>query len=824
VNEEALIMPDADESPSLEGNEQTGQNERNERVEAPVLLLPGLVIMPGMTAPLQVSQPRALRAVSDAIRHGSGFILLLPRPPEEADEPRFPVDLRPEESIGLLGHIERLSPLDEGGQQVVVEGVARMRLLRKTQDDPYYRAEAVRVQVEEEITPEVQESMNRLIATIELYLELTPGLPQGLAAYIRSLTSPGQLADHVAFTPELDYAQRYDLLAELDPARRLQKASVLMQEQLERAQIRAHLREEVKSRVEQQQRQHLLRQQLEAIRQELGEADPDTAVANELREKLKTSGMSQEVLAKAERELGRLEHYGLHSPEAGVIRTYVEWLADLPWDRCTPDQLDLAHAARVLDEDHYGLEKVKERILEFIAVRQLAARNARTPILCFVGPPGVGKTSLGRSIARALGRNFVRASLGGVHDEAEIRGHRRTYVGAMPGRIIQGIRNAGTKNPVFMLDEVDKIGADFRGDPAAALLEVLDPEQNSAFSDHYLEVPFDLSETFFITTANVLDTIPPALRDRMEVIAIPGYTEDEKVSIARHFLIPQVVRDHGLEASGGLELADEAIRKIIREYTREAGVRGLQRELAHIARKRARQVVEGGSTSSAVITADLLPILLGPPRLIGPQTMEKDTVGVATGVAVTEAGGEVLYVEAAIMPGKGTLTLTGQLGQVMQESAQAAYTYCRSHAKQLNIPASRFERQNVHIHVPAGSVPKDGPSAGVAMVCALASALTGRLVRRDVAMTGEITLRGKVLGVGGVKEKILAAHRSGLRLFLLPAANLPDLAELPAEVKEALEIRPVESVDEVLAVALHPVTPRKSARAGVRKTVTKRSA
>ncbi|MBE3577513.1 MAG: endopeptidase La [Limnochordales bacterium] len=782
--------------------------------------------MPGMTAPLQVSQPRALRAIGDAIRDGSGLILLLPRPPEEAEDPKLPEDLRPEEAIGLLGHIERIAPLDDG-QQVVVEGVARVRLLRKTQDDPYYRAEAVRVQVEEEITPDIRELMNRLVATIELYLELTPGLPQGIAAYIRSITSPGQLADHVAFAPELDYAQRYSLLAELDPTRRLQKASALMQEQLERAQIRAHLREEVKSRVEQQQRQHLLRQQLEAIRKELGEADPETAVINELREKLKASGMSEEVLAKAERELSRLEHYGLHSPEAGVIRTYVEWLADLPWNRRTTDQLDLAHAARVLDEDHYGLEKVKERILEFIAVRQLAGKATRTPILCFVGPPGVGKTSLGRSIARALGRNFVRTSLGGVHDEAEIRGHRRTYVGALPGRIIQGIRNAGTKNPVFMLDEVDKIGTDFRGDPAAALLEVLDPEQNYAFSDHYLEVPFDLSETFFITTANVLDTIPPALRDRMEIITIPGYTEEEKLNIAKHFLIPQVVRDHGLEKFGGLKLADDAIRRVIREYTREAGVRGLQRELAQIARKRARQVVEGGGVppSPDIITADLLPTLLGPPRLLGPQTIEKDTVGVATGVAVTEAGGEVLYVEAAVMPGNGSLTLTGQLGQVMQESAQAAYTYCRSHAKELGIPASRFERQNVHIHVPAGSVPKDGPSAGVAMVCALASVLTGRPVRRDVAMTGEITLRGKVLGVGGVKEKILAAHRYGLKLFLLPAANLPDLAELPADVKQALEIRPVESIDEVLAIALLPAAvSRAAARTRATKTVVKRSA
>ncbi|HHV55712.1 MAG TPA: endopeptidase La [Firmicutes bacterium] len=773
-------------------------------VEAPVLLLPGLVVMPGMTAPLHVTQARALRAIGDAVRSGKGVLLLFPRPPEEAEDPRFPEELRPEESVGLLAHIERIAPAEEGGQQVIVEGVSRVRILRKTQDEPYYRAAALPVEVEEELTPAVQEKMNRLVAAIELYVELTPGIPSGIATYIRGLTSPGQLADHVAFVPELDFARRYALLAELDPLARLERATQYMQEQVERAQIRAHLREEVKASVEQQQRRHLLRQQMEAIRKELGEEDPEMAVINELREKLKASGMGPEVLAKAERELNRLEHYGLHSPESGVIRSYVEWLAELPWDRRTTDQMDLAQAARILDEDHYGLEKVKERILEYIAVRHLAGRNLRSPILCFVGPPGVGKTSLGRSIARALGRQFVRASLGGIHDEAEIRGHRRTYVGALPGRIIQGIRNAGTKNPVFMLDEVDKVGVDFRGDPAAALLEVLDPEQNFAFSDHYLEVPFDLSETFFITTANVLDTIPPALLDRMEVIRIPGYTEDEKVEIARRFLIPQAVRENGLESAGGLEVEEGAVRRIIREYTREAGVRGLQRELARIARKRARQVVEEGASEAGVVRAEDLTALLGPPKLLLPQTVEEDTVGVAAGVAVTEAGGEVLYVEAAVMPGKGNLTLTGQLGQVMQESAQAAYTYCRSHAAELGIPVARFERINVHIHVPAGAVPKDGPSAGVAMVTALASVLTGRPVRHEVAMTGEITLRGKVLGVGGIKEKVLAAHRAGLKVFLLPEANRVELDELPAQVREEIQVRTVSSVEEVLAATLLP--------------------
>ena len=560
---------------------------------------------------------------------------------------------------------------------------------------------------------------------------------------------------------------------------------------------------QVQLEVDKNQREYFLREQLKAIQRELGETDPSFRENADLGEKILSSGMPEEVKVKANKELDRLNSTPSMAPEGGVIRTYLDWLVSLPWNNATVEQLDIKEAAIILEEKHYGLEKVKERILEYIAVRKLS-ENMRSPILCFVGPPGVGKTSLGRSIAEALNRKFVRLSLGGVHDEAEIRGHRRTYVGALPGRIIQTMKTASTTNPLFVLDEIDKIGADFRGDPSAALLEVLDPEQNHAFSDHYLEIPYDLSKVIFLTTANVLHPIPAALRDRLEVIELPGYTEEEKMHIARKFLIPKQMQEHGLKSSR-IEIDDEALQHIIRDYTFEAGVRNLERELASVMRKVARKVAEGRRTKTKV-TAEKLFDYLGSQKHFYELAEEKDEPGVATGVAWTNAGGDLITVEATLMEGHGNLTLTGQLGDVMKESAQAALSYARSRAGQLGVESSFYEKYDIHLHLPAGSIPKDGPSAGITMATALISALTKRATRRDVAMTGEITLRGRVLPIGGVKEKVLAAHRAGIKTFILPKRNVKDLNDVPREIMKELHFVPVERMDDVIAVALHAPT------------------
>ncbi|MBA3644094.1 MAG: endopeptidase La, partial [Chloroflexia bacterium] len=553
-----------------------------------------------------------------------------------------------------------------------------------------------------------------------------------------------------------------------------------------------------------QQREYYLREQLRAIQKELGEGSAEAAVATEMRQKVEDAQMPEEVKAKALVQVERLEQQHPFSPEIGVIRGYLEWLTELPWAVETEDRLDLAAAAEVLDADHYGLEKVKERILEFIAVRKLAGDRLRAPILCFVGPPGVGKTSLGRSIARAIGRNYVRMSLGGVRDEAEIRGHRRTYVGAMPGRVIKAVRDAKSRNPVLVFDEIDKVGSDtFRGDPSSALLEVLDPEQNTTFSDHYLEVPFDLSKVIFITTANLLEPIPPALRDRMEVIEVSGYTEVEKLAIARQFLLPKALDGHGLTADQ-LQVTDEALRRMIREFTEESGVRNLEREIGSLCRKVARRLAGDDPPTSIDVDAPGLDGFLGVPRYEFGLAEEQDEVGVATGAAVTSVGGDLLSIETIVMEGKGDLVLTGQLGDVMQESARAALSYARSRAIAYGLEPGFFDRRNIHVHIPAGAIPKDGPSAGITMATALVSALTGRKVRKDVAMTGEITLRGKVLPVGGLREKTVAAHRGGIKTFLLPRRNAKDLSELPIVVREGMELIQVDNLDEVLAVALVP--------------------
>jgi ATP-dependent Lon protease len=590
------------------------------------------------------------------------------------------------------------------------------------------------------------------------------------------------------------------MLELLDPITRLQRLSILLGKELEVLELEDKIHVRVQREVDKGQREFFLREQMKIIQSELGEGDPHIQELNELREKATELQLPDEVRPRVDRELKRLASMPPMSPEVGILRTYLDWLLELPWSEVTQDNLDVSHAAQVLEEHHYGLPKAKERVLEYIAVRHLAAEKMRTPILCFVGPPGTGKTSLGRSIAKALGREFVRVSLGGVRDESEIRGHRRTYIGALPGRIIQTMRRAGTVNPLFMLDEIDKLGLDFRGDPAAALLEVLDPEQNHAFSDHYIEVPYDLSRVLFITTANILDPIPPALQDRMEVIEFPGYTEEEKIAITRKFLIPRQLEEHGLQA-GQLRFSRDALRTLIREYTYEAGVRNLEREIANICRKTARRVAEGKRHTHR-IQAKNLARYLGPPRYTFGHIEESDQVGVATGVAWTESGGDLLPVEVSLMEGKGGLTLTGQLGEVMQESAQAAFSYIRSRAEELEIDPSIFEKLDFHIHVPEGAIPKDGPSAGVTMATALVSALTESPVRRDVAMTGEITLRGRVLAVGGLKEKVLAAHRAGIKELLLPQRNQPDLVEVPKRVRRELNLILVQTMDEVLARAL----------------------
>jgi ATP-dependent Lon protease len=762
--------------------------------ELPVIPLRDAVLFPRMVMPLQAGRPASLKALEAALEKDH-FVLVVAQKDPSTDEVG-PHDLH---TTGTVVRVLQTVRMPDGSVQMLVHGHHRAVILGITQTSPYLRAHVQRVYEDVEKTIEVEALMRQVVSQVEQYVEKSQGVPAEVVTLVRNVEEPGALADMIALAPEMDFGQRQDLLETHDPVARLRKVAVFLGKQLEILDLRNKIQAEVQKGMEKTQREFLLREQLKAIQRELGEADPLTAEIDELRKAIEAAGMPEEVKARALKEVDRLAAMPQHSPEVGMLRTYIDWLVSLPWSKGTEDRLDLKEAARILNEDHYGLEKVKERILEFLAVRKLSP-TLRTPILCFVGPPGVGKTSLGRSIARALGRKFVRISLGGVRDEAEIRGHRRTYIGALPGRIIQGMKNAGVNNPLFVLDEIDKIGMDFRGDPSSALLEVLDPEQNFAFSDHYLEVPFDLSKVMFITTANVLDTIPPALRDRMEVIRIAGYTEEEKLQIAKGYLVPKQLQQHGLSAEQ-VRFTDEALRHIIREYTKEAGVRNLDREIAAVCRKVARQIAEGDVTSTEVVADDLYKYL-GPPRFPFGAEELVDQVGVATGLAWTEFGGDTLAVEATLMDGKSDVILTGQLGQVMQESARAALSYARSHARELGIDPKRFENQTVHVHVPAGAVPKDGPSAGVTMATAIISAASGVPVRGDVAMTGEITLRGRVLPVGGIKEKILAAHRAGIRTVVLPAKNRKDLLDIPEDVRSEMRFVWAEHINDVLAVAL----------------------
>lgn len=786
--------------------EEKGKKEKEIPNELPLVPLRETVIFPHVLSPLLIGRPRSHKAVEEAINRDK-LLVFVAQKDSSIDEPT-PEDLY---DIGVVGEIVKILRLPNNEDRIIVGGIKRVKIEEFLQLEPFFLVRFTPLEEIVEEDPEIEASKRLAISLFEQLGRLSRGLsiagesaiPPELIAQVRSIDEPGKVADIITYYLGPPYfsikvEDKQMLLSTPSVKERLERLITLLRKEIEVQEIERRIRSKVEKEIGESQREFILRERLKALQEELGMKEGTTSEWEEYRQKIEAAGMPEEVKEKALKELDRLTKMPSMAPEAAVIRTYLDWLVELPWNKRTEDNLDIERARQVLDEDHYGLKKVKERVLEFLAVRKLK-QDTKGPILAFIGPPGVGKTSIGRSIARALGRKFIRISLGGVRDEAEIRGHRRTYVGALPGRIIQGIRTVGTKNPVFMLDEIDKIGVDFRGDPAAALLEALDPEQNFAFSDHYLEVPFDLSEVMFICTGNILDTVPLPLQDRMEVIEFPGYTEEEKLNIAKYFLVPKQMKEHGVE--GKMEINDEAITRIIREYTREAGVRNLEREIAGICRKVAVKVA-GGEEGVTTVGAEDIPTYLGPPRFRYGVVGKEDEVGVATALAWTPVGGDTLSVEVTIMKGKGQLLLTGHLGEIMKESAQAALSYIRSRAKELGIDEDFQEKTDIHVHVPEGSIPKDGPSAGITIACALASALTNIPVRKDVAMTGEITLRGKVLPIGGVKEKVLAAHRAGIKTVILPLENKKDLTDISPKVLEELEFKFVEHMDEVLDIAL----------------------
>jgi ATP-dependent Lon protease len=762
--------------------------------ELPILPLRETVVYPQMLIPLVVGREKSIKLVEDALAGNKIIGMCMQKTPVE--EPT-PDDIH---RVGTVGIIVRSLRFPDNTLRLFVQGLQRIRIIEFTQTEPYFKAKIEVIEERVEKTVEIEGLMRNLLNLFQKMASLIPQFPEELIINAVNIQEPGKLADFIAFNTNLNINEKQEILETIDIKERLQKVTYYLTRELEILEIANKIQNEVKNEIEKSQKEYFLRQQMKAIQKELGEIDPREMEINELRQKLQEAKLPPEAMKEAERELERLALMPPGSAEYTVTRTYLDWLISLPWAKSTEDNLDIKRAEEILNEDHYDLEKVKERILEYLAVRKLKS-DMKGPILCFVGPPGVGKTSLGKSIARALGRKFVRISLGGIRDEAEIRGHRRTYVGALPGRIIQGMRKAESNNPVFMLDEIDKLGADFRGDPSAALLEVLDPEQNNSFVDNYLGVPFDLSKVMFIATANVLYTIPPALLDRMEVIELPGYTEYQKLGIAKGFLIPRQLKEHGLE-NYQIEFTDEAIKKIIREYTREAGVRNLEREIASIIRKIAKGIAEGSISDKVIVDKEDIPKYLGPEKYTFGMKGEKDEVGVATGLAWTEAGGDILFVEALVVEGKGNLILTGKLGEVMQESAKTALSYVRSKLKDLNVSYEILEKSDIHVHVPSGAIPKDGPSAGVTIATAIASALTKKPVKKDIGMTGEITLRGKVLPVGGIREKVLAAHRAGLTAVIMPKENQKDLEEIPEEVKKDLTFYFVEHADEVLNLAI----------------------
>ena len=786
-------------------------------IDAPFIPLRDLVIFPHMVTPLFIGRTRSLEAI-EAAQQGARVLICAAQKDPDVDDP----GLKDIYTTGVEVVLGRALRMPDGTTSALVRGRRRVRVTGLSRSRRYLRAKASPIDETTEHSNEIKARMRTVLTLFEKCVQLNRSLPEDAYMFALNIEDPGWLADLVATTLDLSTQQRQHLLEMSDPAERLMEVIFLLGKELEVLEIEDLIHMRVQEEVDKTQREMFLREQMRVIQTELGEADLYQQEVNELHEKLEEAGLPPDVQEKAAREISRLAAMPPMAPEVSIIRTYLEWLTDLPWNKTTEDNLDIQHVAKVLDEEHYGLDKAKERILEYIAVRRLAPDKMKQPILCFVGPPGTGKTSLGRSIAKALGREFVRVSLGGMHDEAEIRGHRRTYIGALPGRIIQTMRRAGTVNPLFMLDEIDKLGADFRGDPSAALLEVLDPEQNHAFSDHYLEVDYNLSRVMFVTTANYTDPIPPALKDRLEIIEFPGYIEEEKVAIARQFLIPRQLEAHGI-AGEGITFETAALSEIIREYTYEAGVRNLEREIANICRKIARRIAEGRSHAKRV-TAASLHKYLGPPRVPGPLVTDVDEVGLALGLAWTEVGGDVLPVEVTLMPGKGTLTLTGQLGDVMQESAQAALSYTRSRAADFAIDPEVFEETDIHIHLPEGAVPKDGPSAGVTLATALISAFTQRPVRHDVVMTGEITLRGRVLPVGGIKEKVLAAHRCSIRDVIIPRDNEKDLEEIPRKARRELNFIVVSRMDDVLEAALQPATSSNGTRKRKRKSPSREAA
>ncbi len=777
--------------------------------ELGILPLRDTILFPHAILPLAVARESSVALVNEAVRERKLIGVVTQRDPA-VDEP-VESDLY---RIGTLTHIHKMFKFPDGSLRLVVQGVQRFRVLGVTQYKPFVKAqiELLKEAVRPEHEIEVRALAQSALGLFQRVVELSPTLSDELATLATNIQDPSRLADFVAGSLQsLTTSQKQEMLEILDVRLRLERLNKVLVKDLEVLEVGSKIQNQVKTELQKNQREYYLREQMKAIQKELGEGDDQQREISELREKIEKTGMPDEAKKEALRELDRLSKMSPAAAEYTVARTYLDWIVALPWSKRTEVEIDLIKAKEILDNDHYDLEKVKERILEYLAVRKMKP-DIKGPILCFVGPPGVGKTSLGRSIAAAMGRKFHRISLGGMRDEAEIRGHRRTYIGALPGQIVQGLRRTESKNPVFMLDEVDKIGADFRGDPAAALLEVLDPEQNNTFKDHYIDLPFDLSEVLFITTANILDTIPPALRDRMEVIRLAGYIEEEKLHIARRHLLPRQLVNHGLSEEH-ITFDDDALKKLIREYTREAGLRNLEREIASIIRKVARKRAEGSLDVVAVIP-ERVEEFLGAPYFI-PEEMEERThlPGVATGLSWTAAGGEVLYIEATQMWGKKGLTITGQLGDVMKESAQAALSWVRAHARQLGIEDSFFERVDIHLHVPEGAIPKDGPSAGVTMATALVSLLTGRPVRPRVAMTGEITLSGRVLPVGGIKEKVLAAHRMGVKEVILPKRNEKAVKEdIPENVRADLQIHLVSTIEEVLALALTPLEPFDKAR------------
>lgn len=776
---------------------QNREENKEGLIEAWAVPLRDLVIFPRMVSPIFVGREASLLAIQEAQLNDQTVIGLTQR--DGAEDSPGTEDFLP---IGVEMAVGRLLNMPEGSSSALVQGRRRVEIVEFIQVKPFLRVRARPIHEAKDAEREIQALMRSVLDLFEQCAQLDRALPEEAYLYALNLTEPGALADMIASALDIGSVEKQKLLMLVDPATRLKKIHLLLAQEVDVLELENKIHSQVQSEMSKNQRDFYLREQLKAIQTELGEGDAWQRDSLEIRERIKKLKLPKEALETVQKELARLEQMPPMAPEAGIIRTYIEWILDLPWTEESKVKLDVRFAAKILNRDHYGLKKIKDRILEYIAVKSLKPKKDRQPILCFVGAPGTGKTSLGRSIAESLGREFVRVSLGGVRDVSEIRGHRRTYLGALPGRIIQTIKRAGKANPLFMLDEVDKLGSDFRGDPASALLEVLDPEQNNAFSDHYLEIPFDLSKVMFITTANSLHDIPDALLDRMEVIEFDGYIEEEKIAIAEQYLIPRQIEESGIHDLG-IRFSQGALQSIIRQYTYEAGVRNLEREIGRVCRKVARLKAEDRRYPQQ-ITARAIEKFLGPPEYFLPQAEEEDEVGVATGLAWTLNGGEIMSIEVAILEGKGNLQITGRVGDVMQESVQAGLTYLKSRAVEYDIPLQVFDRMDIHLHLPEASIPKDGPSAGITLTSALVSALTGHPVYRDVAMTGEITLRGRVLPVGGVRDKVLAAHRSGMKVVMLPEKNIKDLVDLPKSVRNDLKIVPVKHMDEVLEIAIAP--------------------